>query len=199
MNYVFFFLISFGIVVAAITGNIQSVTTAAIQSANSAIERIIQLMGIITLWLGLAKVAEKGGILRGLARALYPFIRWLFPSIPARHPAIQSILMNMSANILGLGSAATPFGLKAMEELQKLNQDPKTASEAMCTFLALNTSSLTIIPSTIIAIRLSLGSENPAEIISTTLLASATATITAVLLDFYFRKKNSARGDGHSI
>lgn len=196
MNVVFFTLIAFGIIVAAIEGNIQSVTVAAVESANAAVERVLNLIGIITLWLGLARVAEKSGILNGMTRLLFPLVRGLFPSIPKGHPAMGNMLMNMSANILGLGNAATPFGLKAMEELQKLNKEKNTASEAMCTFLALNTSSLTVVPATIIGIRVAMGSESPSEIVVTTLMATAVATVFAVLLDYLFRKWYRLRREG---
>ncbi len=153
---------------------------------------VIKLTGILTLWLGIAKIAERSGLLNIITRLLQPLICWLFPSIPRGHPAMGAILMNYSANIFGLGSAATPFGLKAMEELQKLNRSHH-ASEAMCTFLVINTSSITLIPSTIIAIRINAGSVNPTEIIGTMLFATTASTLVAVIGDYicraYYRKR----------
>lgn len=134
MNYVFSFFILGGILAAAVNGRIDVITTAAMTSAGSAVERAITLIGIVSLWLGIARVAEKSGLIDTLSWVIAPFFRWLFPSIPKGNPALGSILMNLSANMLGFGNAATPFGLKAMQELQKINKDPDTASEAMCTF-----------------------------------------------------------------
>ena len=154
---------------------------------------IIKLIGILTLWLGIAKIAEKSGLLQNFTKLLQPLVGWLFPSIPKGHPAMGAILMNYSANLFGLGSAATPFGLKAMEELQKLNRSNR-ASEAMCTFLVINTSSITLIPSTIIAIRINAGSSNPTEIIGTMLFATIVSTVVAISADYACRVYNRKRG-----
>ena len=124
-----------------------------------------------------------------MARLLGPIVRLLFPDVPKGHPAMGYIMSNMSANILGLGNAATPMGIKAMQELQKLNPDPATASPAMCTLLALNTSSITLVPTTLIAIRMNYRSANPAEIVGTTLMATAVATVAAIALDRWYRLK----------
>jgi len=194
LNFVFGFLIISGILIAIFTGNIKSVTDAALLSASSAVERVAGLVGVFTLWLGVARVAEESGLLRIFTRLLQPAVQVLFPTIPKGHPAMGAILMNLSANLFGFGSAATPFGLKAMEELQKLNTDRSTASEAMCTFLAINTSSITLIPTTIIAIRSAAGSSNPMEIAGTTLFATAVSTSFALLADFVFRTLSRRRG-----
>jgi len=143
--------------------------------------------------LGIAKIAEKSGLLQCFTKLLQPLISWLFPTIPKGHPAMGAILMNYSANLFGLGSAATPFGLKAMEELQRLNRSDR-ASEAMCTFLAINTSSITIIPSTIIAIRINAGSTNPTEIIGTMLFATFTSTFVAISADYICRVNARRKG-----
>ena len=119
----------------------------------------------MALWLGIMKIAEKGGLVAALAKMLRPLMVRLFPSVPSQHPAMGAIILNLSANMLGLGNAATPFGMKAMQELQTLNNDSDEASTAMCTFLALNTSCITLIPATIIGVRLSFGSANPTEIV----------------------------------
>jgi spore maturation protein A len=187
MNYVFTFFVLGGIIVAAVNGRIDVVTTAAMTSAGSAVQRAITLIGIVSLWLGIARVAEKSGLIDILSRSIAPLFRWLFPTIPKGHPALGCILMNLSANMLGFGNAATPFGLKAMQELQKLNHDPDTASEAMCTFLAINTSSVTLIPATLIALRASAGSKNPPEIMGAVLFATTCSTLSAIFGDMVIR------------
>jgi len=187
MNIIFSLLILIGIIVAAANGRIEIITETAINSAISAVERIFGLIGIISLWLGIAKIAEKSGLIETLSRILYPFVKHLFPTIPEGHPAMGSMLMNMSANILGFGSAATPFGLKAIAEMQELNDDPETASEAMCTFLAINTSSITLVPATVIGLRAAAGSKNPTDIVGAILFATTCSTMTAIIADYFFR------------
>ncbi|HVN75521.1 MAG TPA: nucleoside recognition domain-containing protein, partial [Thermoanaerobaculaceae bacterium] len=162
------------------TGRLDAVTKAAFDSARGAVELALGLIGVMALWLGVMRIAEEGGLVRALARLLRPLARRLFPEVPPDHPALLAILLNVSASWLGLGNAATPLGLKAMDELQKLNPTPDTASDAMVTFLALNTSSVTLVPATIIAVRATLGSSNPTEIVAPTIIASACATVVAV-------------------
>jgi spore maturation protein A len=198
MNYVFSFFILFGILVAAINGRIDVITGAAMTSAGNAVQRAISLIGVVSLWLGIARVAEKSGLIDMMSRVIAPVFRWLFPSIPKGHPALGCILMNLSANMLGFGNAATPFGLKAMKELQSLNDRPDTATDAMCTFLAINTSSVTLVPATIIALRASAGSNNPTDIILSILFATTCSTFVAITVDFtmrliYGRKKRWKR------
>jgi spore maturation protein A len=180
LNAVWIGLIVVAVVVGAATGRLDAVTKAAFDSARGAVELAIGLVGVMALWLGVMKIAEEAGLARALARLLRPAARRLFPDVPADHPALAAILLNVGASWLGLGNAATPLGLKAMEELQKLNPAKDTASNAMVTFLALNTSSITLVPVTIIAVRVTLGSANPTEIIAPTILASACATVVAV-------------------
>lgn len=194
LNIIWLALMALGVGVAAINGRAGAVTDAAFQAGKVAIETIIGLAGLMALWMGLMKIAEKSGLMEGLASLLRPVVRLLFPSIPGNHPAVGAILMNISANMLGLGSAATPMGLKAMQELQELNPDKETASEAMCTFLTLNTSSITLIPGTIIALRATYKSINPAEIVGATLVASIVAGIFGIALDWAVRRFNRARG-----
>ncbi len=182
MNYVWLFLIVVALVVGAVTGNIREVTQSAFDLAETAVEIAIGLIGIMTLWLGIMKIAEAAGLIRLLARALTPISRRLFPNVPQDHPAIGSMMLNVSANWLGLGNAATPFGIKAMEQLQELNADKETASNAMIMFLGLNTASITLIPMTIIGVRTSIGSQHPTAIIGTTIFASLMATIAAILV-----------------
>ncbi len=159
---------------------IKSVTGAAIDYAGTAVSISLGLIGVMALWLGVMKVAEEAGLISIIAMWLKPVTKKLFPDIPSNHPAMGSMIMNISANILGLGNAATPFGLKAMEELNELNPEKETASNAMCTFLAINTAGMTLIPATAIAIRAASGSSEPAIIIGTSLFASFCATIAGI-------------------
>lgn len=194
LNLIWTALMVLGVAVAAMTGRAGAVTDAAFQAGKVAIETIIGLAGLMALWMGLMKVAEKSGLMEGLAALLRPIVRLLFPSVPPGHPAVGAIVMNISANMLGLGSAATPMGLKAMQELQELNDDKETASVAMCTFLTLNTSSITLIPGTIIALRATYQSVNPAEVVGATLVASIVAGIFGIVLDWLVRKFYGERG-----
>ncbi len=180
MNYIWLALMVISLVVGAINGQLEAVTKAAIEYAGVAVDISLGLIGIMAFWLGIMKIAEEGGIIRLLSRAIRPIAKFLFPDIPPDHPAIGTMLMNIIANWLGLGNAATPLGLKAMKELQKLNKSKDTATNAMVVFLALNTASITFIPMTVIAVRARLGSANPFEIISTAVFASTCATIAAV-------------------
>lgn len=187
VNLIWLLLLSGGLVVAAANGNMPAVSQAAFQAAQDAVRIAFELVGLMALWLGLLHIAEDAGLVHLLARLARPLTRLLFPSIPRDHPAIGSIIMNLSASFLGLGNAATPFGLKAMQQMQTLNPQPDTASEAMCTFLALNTSCITLIPATVIGLRVAAGSANPTEIIVPTILATTTGTVAAIIADQFFR------------
>ncbi len=191
LNIIWFTLMLSGLVVAFATGHVAQVTNGLWDGAKSGVEVAIGLISIITFWLGIMKIAESAGLIEGLSKLLRPIAKWLFPSVPATHPAMGAIIANMSANLLGLGNAATPLGLKAMEELQKLNPTKDTATEAMCTLLALNTASLTIIPATMIGLRAEFHSKSPAEIVLPTLFATAIATTAAVILDRFYRHRHS--------
>ncbi len=180
LNYIWIGLMLISLIVGAVTGNLSAVTDAAIEYAGIAVDIALGLIGIMAFWLGIMKIAEKGGIIRLLSRLIRPLARFLFPDIPKDHPAIGSMMMNVVANWLGLSNAATPLGLKAMEELQELNPKKDTATNAQVIFLAINTASITIIPMTIIAIRTELGAANPFEIISTGIFASTVACVTAI-------------------
>lgn len=173
----------------------RDVTNAALEFAGTAVNIALGLIGIMALWLGVMKVAEEAGLIYVIARALRPLTKFLFPKIPTDHPAVGSMIMNISANMLGLSNAATPFGLKAMEELDKLNPNKGTASNEMCTFLAINTAGLTLIPTTAIAIRAAAGSSNPAIIIGTTMFAAVCATITAIIAVKIFENFSSIKND----
>jgi spore maturation protein SpmA len=157
-----------------------AVTNAVLEYAGTAVTIALGLIGIMALWLGVMKVAEEAGLIKIIARSLKPFTKRLFPEIPSDHPAMSSMIMNISANMLGLGNAATPFGLKAMEEMEKINPNKGTASNSMVTFLAINTAGLTLIPATAIAVRAASGSSNPAIIIGTTIFGALCATVAGV-------------------
>jgi spore maturation protein A len=187
INTVWFVLMFTGLVVAALTGRVEEITGAVFASAEKAVAVGISLLSIMTFWFGMMKVVEESGLLDRMFRLMRPVARLLFPRLPDEHPATRSILMNMSANVLGMGSAATPFGLKAMQELQELNKDKETASDEMCTFLLVNTSSITLVPMTVVALRAASGSLNPAEIIGTTIIATCCSTVVAIVLDRVFR------------
>ena len=178
LNYIWFGMMLIAVLVGTITGNIDAVTEAAINMAKTAVEIAIGLIGIMALWLGTMKIAEDSGLIRIIARALRPITIRLFPDVPVDHPAIGSIVLNMAANILGLGNAATPLGLKAMEELQELNPNKDTATNAMCTFLAINTSSVQLIlPATVVAL---MGAAS-SKIFITTIFATGLSTIAAII------------------
>lgn len=193
LNIIWMGMLAAGILVAAWSGNVEVVTSAALGAARQAVEVCFDLVGIMALWLGIMKIAEKGGLIQTIARLLKPLMQRLFPSIPSDHPAMGAIILNLSANMLGLGNAATPFGMKAMQEMQKLNQQKDEASTAMCTFLALNTSCITLIPATIIGVRVSFGSNNPTEIVGACIFATICATIVAISLDYWFRTRSPWR------
>ncbi|HAG07167.1 MAG TPA: spore maturation protein [Peptococcaceae bacterium] len=182
VNYIWLGLILFGILTAAAQGDIDVVTKAALDGAATAVNTALSLIAIMAFWLGIMKVAEAAGFIEFLAKLVRPLIRLLFPSLPPKHPAVGAIMMNLSANFLGLGNAATPMGLLAMREMQTLNRQPDVASEAMCTFLALNTSCVTI-PTTMIGIRAIYGSTEPAAIVGTTLFATTCGMAVAILVD----------------
>lgn len=196
VNVIWILLLLSGIIVAAVNGNIEVVTKAALESAQTAVTIALELIGIMALWLGVLRIAQDAGLVNALAKLVKPLTHFLFPSVPKDHPAIGAIVMNLSANIMGLGNASTPFGLKAMQELQKLNKNPKEASEAMCTFLALNTSCITLVPATIIGIRAVAGSNNPTEIVGTTIFATTCAMIIAVIADRILRNRYKKKYGG---
>jgi spore maturation protein A len=194
VNIIWMLLTLIGIVFAALNDKMDEVNKAIFQGASEAVTISIGLISVLVFWLGMMSIAQQAGILDKLAALFRPIVARLFPDIPKDHPAIGYILSNMIANMFGLGNAATPLGLKAMEQLQKLNGDSDEASRSMITFLAINTSSLTLIPTTVIAIRITYESANPAEIIGTTLLATICSAIGAVLLDRYFYYRRAGKG-----
>lgn len=182
LNYLWLALVTLAVLIGGATGHLPDVTSAAFQMAETAVMKIaLPLAGIMALWLGLMRLAEKSGLVQQIARGLRPLMRWLFPDVPADHPAQGSMLMNMAANMLGLANAATPLGLRAMRDLETLNKHPGTATNAMCTFLAINTASIQLIPTTAIAILATQHAQNPTAIVGTALIASFCATTSALL------------------
>jgi spore maturation protein SpmA len=180
MNAVWLFLVVASIVTAAFSGTMEAVSTASIESAKSAVTLAIGLIGVMAFWLGLMRVVQEGGLLHALARALRPVMTRLFPDVPPDHPAMSAMIMNIATNMLGLGNAATPFGIKAMIELDRLNPVPGVATDAMVLFLAINTSCVHLAPLGVIALRASLGSHNAAGIWLPTLFATACASSAAI-------------------
>ena len=180
MNGIWGFMVLAALVCGALTGKLSEVSKASIDNAEAAVKLSIGLVGVMALWIGLMKVLEEAGLLAVLARWLKPLMRRLFPSVPPEHPAMSMMILNTSANILGLSNAATPFGLKAMAELDKLNAHRGEASDAMALFLAINTAGVCVFPTTMIALRASMNSASPGSIIFPTLAASVIGTIVAV-------------------
>ena len=176
LNPIWLWLVLLSVFIGGFTGHLGAVTEAAALSAKDAVMGIaLPLAGWFALWLGMMRLAELAGLVQVLARALRPVMRRLFPDVPAEHPALGTMAMNMAANMLGLGNAATPMGLKAMKYLEQLNPRPGTASNAMCTFLATNTASIQLIPATAIGILAINGSKNPTAIVGSALLATLCA------------------------
>ncbi|MBH0229639.1 spore maturation protein [Halobacillus yeomjeoni] len=190
VNLIWALLAVTGIVFAAFNGTMEEVNKAIFSTLDEAIMITLSLAGVLIFWLGLMKIAEEAGLLAALAKVFRPFVKKIFPDIPENDPALGYILSNMTANVFGLGNAATPMGLKAMKELKRLSGSEE-ASRSMITLLAINTSSLTLIPTTVIAIRMKYGSEDPTSIIGATILATLISTFAALLIDrfFYYRRK----------
>ena len=181
LNTIWLGLVALAVLIGAATGRLAEVTAGAFQMADTAVMKIaLPLVGIMALWLGLMRLAERSGLVQQLARALRTPMRWLFPDVPENHPAMGSMLMNMAANMLGLANAATPLGLRAMRDLETLNKVPGTATNAMCTFLAINTSSIQLIPATAIAILAANKAQDPTAIVGTALIATTFSTIAGV-------------------
>jgi spore maturation protein A len=180
LNYIWFGLMAIALVVAAIQGTADAVTKAAVESASSSVQIAIGLIGIMTLWLGIMRVAEAAGLVSLVGRALRPLIRWLFPDVPPEHPAAGAVVLALAANVLGLNNAATPLGIKAMEELQTLNPDKDVATNAMVTFMAVTTSGVQLVPATMIGVLAAAGSTVPTAIIAPTVAATFIGTVAAV-------------------
>ena len=181
LNYIWLALVLLAVVVGGCTDHLKDVADKSFEMAEFAVMKIsLPLVGIMALWLGIMRLAERAGLVAALARWLRPLMVWLFPDVPHDHPAMGSMLLNMAASILGLGNAATPLGLKAMKHLEMLNPRPGTATNAMCTYLAINTSSIQLIPATAIAVLAANKSTNPTAIVGTSIMATTCAAIAAV-------------------
>jgi spore maturation protein SpmA len=181
LNYIWLGLVVLAVAIAGWTDRWKEVTDGAFDGAKTAVTIALGLIGIMALWLGVMRLAERAGLVQQIARALRPLMRRLFPDVPGDHPAMGAMLMNMAANMLGLGNAATPLGLRAMRDLETLNPRPGIATNAMCTFLAVNTASVQLIPTTAIAILVAAGSTRPTAIVGTALLATLCAAATAII------------------
>lgn len=196
MNYIWFALMAIALIVAAVRGTAGEVAKGAIDSAKTAVEISIGLVGVMSLWLGIMRIAERAGLVSMLARAMSPVLRFLFPDVPREHPAMGAIVMSLAANILGLSNAATPLGIKAMEQMQESNLDKETATDGMVMFLSLNTASIQLIPATIIGVLAAAGSREPTIIIGSTLAATTIGTVAAIavtrMLQPFFPKRVAA-------
>lgn len=182
MNYIWYFLIVVSIIFGAINGTLNEVANAIFSGTQLAVKIVLTLLGIMTFWLGIMKIAEKSGIVEFLSKLLNPIAKRIFPEIPKDSQIIGDVAMNFSANALGLANAATPIGIKAIEAMQELNKDKNSASNSMCTLLAMNTAGFQLIPATVIAILAANGCEKPTEIIIPTLIVTGTAFISAIII-----------------
>jgi spore maturation protein SpmA len=180
LNYIWLALVMLAVAIGGWNGRLNEVTSGAFDGAKTAVTIALGLIGVMALWLGVMRLAERAGLVQRIARGLRPIMRRLFPDVPPEHPAMGSMLMNMAANMLGLGNAATPLGLRAMRDLESLNPRPGVASNAMCTFLAINTASVQLIPATAIALLAAAGSTRPTAIVGTALLATLCAATVAI-------------------
>ena len=198
MNYIFYFLIVFSIVIGAINGRLQEVINAVMSGAELSVKVAFSLIGIMAFWLGIMKIAEKSGLVQLIAKAIKPITKKLFNELPEDSPAIGDIAMNFTAHAFGLANAATPFGIRAMENMQGVNDKKDTASNSMCLFLAMNTAGFQLVPATVIAILVGIGYKNPTEIIAPTLLVTSIAFVSAIAMAKfaqYLTKKKEVKND----
>ncbi|MDH7999058.1 spore maturation protein SpmA [Bacillus cereus] len=194
VNLVWVAMAVIGIMYAMINGTMEEINKAVFDGAKDAVTICIGLISVLVFWLGLMKIAEEAGLLKKLVALFMPIVKRLFPEIPKDHPSMGFILSNMMANFFGLGNAATPLGIKAMEQLKELNGGKDSASRSMVTFLALNTSAITLIPTTVISIRMTYESANPTEIVGVTFIAQVLSMIGAIWIDRYFYRRRSRKG-----
>lgn len=188
MNYIFYFLIVISIIAGAINGRLEDVVNSILTGAELSVKVAFSLIGIMAFWLGMMEIAKKSGLVEIIAKIIKPVTKRLFNEIPEDSPAVGDIAMSFTANAFGLTNAATPIGIKAMEELQKHNIDKKSASNTMCMFLAMNTAGFQLIPATVIAVLIGTGYKNPTEIIAPTLLVTSIAFISAIFIAKLFEK-----------
>ncbi len=188
LNFIWIGLVLASVILGIFDGTLNAVVMSLTASCQLAVKVVIGLVGVMCLWLGIMRVAEKAGLIKAFSRLIAPLLRRLFPAVPKDHPAMGAMVMNIAANMLGIGNAATPFGLRAMQNLQQLNQKKDTATNAMCTFLAINTSSVQLLPMSAIAILAANGDPNPTVIILPALLATSCSTIAGIVAVKFFEK-----------
>ena len=188
LNWIWLGMVLAAVLIAGSTGRMEAITTGAVKGAETAVTIAIGLIGIMTVWMGIMRLAERSGFVHLIARVMRPVLRWLFPDVPHDHPAMGSMVMNIAANMLGLVNAATPLGLRAMRDLEKLNPHPGTATNAMCTFLAINTGSVQLIPITAIGVLAAAGSVAPYSIVGTALLATCFSSAAGLIAVKTFEK-----------
>ncbi len=181
MSYIWLFLIIFSIIIAIYNGKVDVLTQALTDNAKLAVDISISLIGVMAFWLGIVRIAEKSGLIEIISKIIEPITNFLFPEIPKKHKALGNIAMNISANALGVTNAATPIGIKAMKEMQELNENKEVASNPMCTFLAINTAGFQLVPASVIAVLVATGSTNPAEIILPTIGITLFGTLVAII------------------
>ena len=182
MNYIFYLLVASAIIYGIINGKADAMSSAMFEGANLAVKIAFSLIGIMTFWLGIMRVAQKSGFTEFLAKIVSPIMRFLFRDIPPQHSANADITMSISANALGLTNAATPIGLKAMQSMQELNEDKDRASDSMCLFLGMNTAGFQVIPATVLAVLVGVGAKNPTDIILPTLIVTSIAFVSAIVV-----------------
>ena len=188
MNYIFVFLILSSLIIGAVTGRLQDVVDAMLNSCGKAVEISIGLIGIMAFWLGIVKIAQKSGLIELFSKIISPLLRFIFNELPKNSPAFSNIALNISANALGLANAATPFGIKAMKDMQNENKDKNTASNSMCMFLAMNTAGFQLVPATVLGILIASGAKNPTEIIIPTFIVTLSAFVFAIFMAKVFAK-----------
>ena len=191
INIIWFSFIILGIIYALFTGNINLVNTEIIKSSKESLDIFLNIFPNIVLWLGIMTIATDSGLLNRISNILYPILKIIFPDVPKNHESLGYISSNITANILGLGNASTPFGLKAMKSLQELNNNKDTASRSMITLILLNTSGLTLIPTTIISLRNMYKSNNPTIVIPIIIIVTISTTIIALILDKLFNRRHN--------
>lgn len=190
VNKVWLFFIISGLLFCLLSGNISLANKVILESTQAAFDLTLKIFPVIALWLGIMNIASVAGLLKRISQLISPFLRKLFPDIPAGHESISLIASNIVINMFGLGNAATPFGLKAMQSLQSLNKDKKTASKSMVTFLIINTSGVTLIPTTVISMRMMYDSQNPTTIVSACIIATLISASCGIFIDYLVRKRS---------
>ena len=197
VNLIWASFILIGILFCFATGKLELLNTEILNSTKDALDMVMKIFPVMALWLGIMNIASVSGLLKKMSNAVAPLLSKLFPEIPKGHESLSFIASNIIANMFGLGNAATPFGLKAMKSLQAINKKKDTASRSMITFLVINTSGVTIVPTTIISLRMMHGSSNPTEVVLACILATTTSTIGAIILDRILARREKKRDQNH--